>query len=204
VVGGDLALFRHGLSPFGRQMAVMPCPYLRRSGGWNPNLDGWTALDHPAAVGRPTRSVAAACCGCGYMVRSGYGAEQRQVKAMRPVRQDGPARPVRAGHRIGPAFAGCGGQGPCPGRKRQEARLCLAGGACDGTMACHDARRCDNPVAAPQARHRCGGADAGGKPVSSARPARGKRGFGLRPGQGAMAQGRRPDAAGPDKGKGTE
>jgi hypothetical protein len=201
--GVDLALFRHGLSPFGRKMAVMPCPCLRRSDGWNPNLDGWTALDHLAGVGCPTRSVAAFCCGCGSMAWSGYGAEARQVKAMCPVRQDGPARPVSAGHRIGPAF-GCGGQGPCPGRKRQDARLCLAGGSCDGTMAFHDAGRCDNPVAAPQARHRRGGAYAGGKAVSSARPARGKHGFGLRPGQGAMAQGRRPDAAGPDKGKGTE
>ena len=99
-----------------------------------------------------------------------------------------------------PGF-GRGGQGPCPGRKRQEARLCLAGGACGGTMACHDAGRCDNPVAAPQARHRRGGAYAGGKAVSSARPARGKHGFGLRPGQGAMTQGRRPDAAGPDNRK---
>jgi hypothetical protein len=202
--GVDLALFRQGLSPFGRQMAVMPCPCLRRSDGWNPNLDGWTALDHPAGVGCPTRSVAALCCGCGSMAWSGYGAEQRQVKAVRPVRQDGPARPVSAGHRIGPAFAGCGGQRPCPGRKRQDARLCLAGGSCGGTMVCDDARRCDNPVAAPLARHRRGGAYAGGKPVSSARPARGKRGFGLRPGQGAMTQGRRRGAAVQDKGKGTE
>ena len=193
--GGDLALFRHGLPPFGRQVAGLPGPCLSRRGRWHPNLDGWTALDHPAAVGRPTRPVVA--CGCGYMVRSGYGAEQRQVKAMRPVRQDGPARPVRAGHRIGPAF-GRGGQGPCPGRKRQDARLCLAGGACGGTTACHDARRCDNPVAAPQARHRRGGAHTGGKAASSARPARGKRGFGLRPGHGAMAQGRRRGAAGQD------
>jgi hypothetical protein len=196
--GGDLALFRHGLSPFGRQMAVMPCPYLCRSDGWNPNLDGLPALDHLSGVGCPTRSVTAFRCGCGSMVWTGDGAEQRQVKAVRPVRQDGPARPVSAGHRIGPAFAGCGGQGPCPGRKRQDAQLCLAGGSF------HDAGRCDNPVAAPQARHRRGGAYAGGKPVSSPRPARGKRGFGLRPGQGAMTQGRRPDAAGPDKGKGTE
>jgi hypothetical protein len=200
--GGDLALFRQGLSPFGRQMAVMPCPCLRRSDGWNPNLDGWAALDHPAGVGCPTRSVAAFCCGCGSMAWSGYGAEQRQVKAVRPVRQDGPARPVRAAHQNSTAF-GCGGQGPCPGRKRQDARLCLAGGSCDGTMAFHDAGRCDNPVAAPQARHRRGGAYAGGKPVSAPSPARGKRSFGLHPGQGAMAR-RSRGAAGPDKGKGTE
>jgi len=181
----------------------MPCPCLRRNDGWTPNLDGLTALDHLSGVGCPTRSVAAFRCECGSMAWSGYCAEQRQMKVMRPVRQDGPARPVRSGHRIGPAF-GCGGQGPCPGRKRQDARLCLAGGARGGTMACHDARRCDNPVAAPLARHRRGGAYAGGKPVSSARPARGKRGFGLRPGQGAMTQGRRRGAAVQDKGKGTE
>jgi hypothetical protein len=146
--GGDLALVRHGLSPFGRQMAVMPCPYLCRSDGWNPNLDGWTALDHLSGVGCPTRSVAAFCCGCGSMAWTGDCAEQRQVKAVRPVRQDGPARPVGSGHRIGPAF-GCGGQGPSPGRKRQDARLCLAGGSCGGTMVCDDAGRWDNPVAAP-------------------------------------------------------
>jgi hypothetical protein len=200
--GVDLALVRHGLPPLGRQMAGLPCPCLRRSDGGIPKLDGWTALDHPAGVGCPTRSVAAFCCGCGSMAWTGDGAEQRQVKAMRHVRQDGPARPVGSGHRIGPAF-GCGGQGPCPGRKRQEARLCLAGGACGGTMACHDAGRCDNPVAAPQARHRRGGAYAGGKPVSAPSPARGKRSFGLHPGQGAMAR-RSHGAAGPDKGKGTE
>jgi hypothetical protein len=201
--GVDLALFQNGLPPFGWQVAGLPCPCLRRSDGRNPNLDGWTALDHLSGVGCPTRSVSGFRCGCGSMVWSGYGAEQRQVKAVRPVRQDGPAQSVRSGHRIGPAF-GCGGQGPCPGRKRQDVRLCLAGGSCCGTMACHDARRCDNPVAAPQARHRRGGAYAGGKPVSSPRPARGKRGFGLRPGQGAMTQGRRPDAAGPDNRKGPQ
>ena len=65
VAGGDLALFRQGLSPFGRQMAVMPCPCLRRSDGWNPNLDGWTALDHLSGVGCPTPSVAAFRCECG-------------------------------------------------------------------------------------------------------------------------------------------
>ena len=195
--GVDLALFRHGLSPFGRQMAVMPCPCCSRRGGWHPNLDGWTALDHLSGVGCPTRSVAAFRCECGSMAWTGDGAEQRQVKAMCPVRQDRPAGAVRSAHQNSPAF-GCGGQRPCPRRKRQDARLCLAGGSCGGTMACHDARRCDNPVAAPQARHRRGGAYAGGKPVSSPRPARGKRGFGLRPGQGAMAQGRRRGAAGQD------
>jgi hypothetical protein len=49
--GGDLALVRQGLSPFGRKMAVMPCPCLRRSDGWNPNLDGLPARDHLSVVG---------------------------------------------------------------------------------------------------------------------------------------------------------
>jgi hypothetical protein len=196
--GVDLALVRHVLAPFGPQVAVWDCPFLGRSDGRNPNLDGLPALDHLSVEGRLARSVTGFCCRCGSMVWSGCGAEQRNRRAVRPVRLCRPARPVRSGsgYRIGPAFAGCGGQRLCPGRKRQDARPGLAGGPCD------DAGRRKNHAAAPsQARHRCGGANTRGKPVSSTRPARGKSSFGLHPGQGAMAQGRRPDAAGPDNRK---
>jgi hypothetical protein len=111
--GVDLALFRQGLSPFGRQMAVMPCPCLRRCDGWNPNLDGWTALDHLSGVGCPTRSVAGFCCGCGSMAWSGMA----QKRVRRGLHGRHIARTTQRacgqGYRINRGFAGRCACGRC-------------------------------------------------------------------------------------------